>query len=135
MRYFNFLLLGTAFEKVTPLNHYQSLENDGPIVAGASLNSIVTVYDGNDVVSGIDLKYNWKDDGIPKHTRLIESQNATDSWTVSYNASIYPEGTYIVQVRVDRCVIWDTMCYQIDSARSEFEITETLNGVLKLEQK
>ncbi|CAH1156168.1 unnamed protein product [Phaedon cochleariae] len=117
------------------VNGYQvTLKGDGPIVAGATINFVVTIQDGNDLATGTLFKYDWEDSGIPQHTKQSENQNATDSWSITYNASIYPVGPYLTQVAVKKCVIYETFCYQIGSARIFFDITGTLNGKLNLQQ-
>ncbi|XP_023012413.2 uncharacterized protein [Leptinotarsa decemlineata] len=127
--FYYILALGTL------ANGYKiSLVNDGPIVAGATINFTVSVFDEDALATGINLKYAWEDESIHHHTRLAENQNATDSWVITYNASVYPFGHYVVQVVIEKCVMWDAFCFEIGSARTEFEITETLNGALKLNQ-
>lgn len=49
-------------------------------------------------------------------------KNATDLWTVTYEADEYPMGTYIVNVVVKNCVL-TIVCYEVASARSYFVIT------------
>ncbi|KAJ8925122.1 hypothetical protein NQ315_001304 [Exocentrus adspersus] len=131
-------LLPLLVAQVSADKYHVRISTDDPIVKGGTIRFVATVYelsDGKQIVSDdTDFMFVWEDNAIPQHTRQVEAENATDSWSVTYDADTYPVGTYIVNVVVKRCIIVHVVCYEVTSARSYFDITETLNGKMLLLQ-
>ncbi|XP_018577236.1 uncharacterized protein LOC108915612 isoform X1 [Anoplophora glabripennis] len=128
------LPLITSDISVLANNYNVRISTDDPIVKGGTIHFIATVYEGNDVSDNTNLKFYWDDNAIPQHSRQTDMKNATDLWAVTYEADKYAMGTYIVNVVVKNCLI-EIVCYEVASARSYFDITETLNGKMLLVQK
>ncbi|XP_044269601.1 uncharacterized protein LOC123014514 [Tribolium madens] len=122
------LILGFA---ISVSSYRVDLIDNGPIVKGANITFQATVYYNDNLASG-NFVYSWKDRAVPTHTREYQSKNPIDEWTVFYNATIYPQGPYVVQVTV--CKYYLVYCAEIASNRVEFYITETLNGDVLLIQ-
>lgn len=129
-----FILLLIITDFVLANNYNVTISTDDPIVKGATIHFVATVYKGNEISDNTNLKFSWTDNAIPQHLNTSDIKNATDLWTVTYEADKYAMGTYIVNVVVETCYI-EFVCYEVASARSYFDITETLNGKMLLSQR
>nr|CAI5869288.1 unnamed protein product [Callosobruchus analis] len=115
-------------------NNYDiRLKSDSPVVKGGTVNFLAEVYYNSHLDNEEYFKYIWEDDAIPAHQAQNMHTDAQDTWSVTYNASIYPAGAYLAQVVVKKCLL-NLLCYEIGSQRIQFWITETLNGNISLKQ-
>ncbi|CAH1958768.1 unnamed protein product [Acanthoscelides obtectus] len=114
-------------------NYDVRLKSNSPVVKGGTVTFQAEVYYNSNLDSSEFFKYIWEDDAIPDHRAQNMHTDAHDTWSVTYNASIYPAGDYIAQVVVKKCLL-NLFCYEIGSQRIQFSLTETLNGNLSLKQ-
>lgn len=113
------------------VRYHVNLFSNGPIVVGGTITfkAVVTSEDNPQPVD--QFKYIWLDNAVPAHSGEIKSTHNVFEWNVTYTSDHYP-GSYEMQLNLEKCVAF--FCYPEDSARITFNITNFLNGDLKLIQ-
>ncbi|KAL6262341.1 hypothetical protein P5V15_007432 [Pogonomyrmex californicus] len=113
---------------------YVLLSHDGPVVLGGTITFRADLFTDNGKRPDGTFRYKWKDNSLIRHQYESEStSNTTTFWSINYSREGNIPGNYTVELEVDYHSL--SLFWIIDtSARIEFEITESLNGNITIEQ-
>lgn len=68
---YNFRFANTDISFVVRCTYSVKIKQDGPIVRGATITFKAVVYYGDEIDTNDNLRYQWKDNAIPQHTRSV----------------------------------------------------------------
>ncbi|XP_066250406.1 uncharacterized protein [Euwallacea similis] len=120
-----FFDLGSAFTL--------KLQCDGHIVRGATVNCTTWIVDSDNEPASGKFKYDWRDDAVPPHKRLVESGPNIDHWSITYNRDTNEPGYYTIRVVVCEWIM-SLFCAPSTSIGITIELTDGLNGHLEIVQ-
>ncbi|KAK1135494.1 hypothetical protein K0M31_000084 [Melipona bicolor] len=108
-----------------------ALTHDGPVVLGGTITFKAEVSYNNKRPSGT-FKYKWRDNALNPHEYETEdTSNTTTYWSLNISHENYTIGKYEVEVILyEYKFFW----WELTSVRTDFHVTQFLNGDIKVIQ-